>query len=207
MKLIVGLGNPGRKYIGTRHNVGFEVIASLATRYDIGRPKSKFNAEIAETRIANEKAILVSPLTYMNLSGKTVIEAVNFYKLEIHDLIVICDDLALDVGRIRIKPAGSAGGQNGLKDVIARLGRNDFARMRIGIGSPPDGWDAADYVLGKFSPDDRATIESTIHRAADAVETWVSEGVQNAMNRFNADPAANKTQINKQNPLDNSSTG
>lgn len=188
MKLVVGLGNPGQKYKGTRHNIGFDVIASLAQRYDIGRPRSKFNAEIAETIIENEKAVIVSPLTYMNLSGQSVRAAVDFYKLPLEDLIVICDDLALDVGRLRLKPGGSAGGQKGLKDIIQRLGSPDFSRLRIGIGSPPANWETSDYVLGKFADQDRTEIEKAIVRAVKAIEVWTSQGVQTAMNQFNADP-------------------
>ena len=134
MKLIVGLGNPGAKYRGTRHNVGFDVLSVLARRYDVGRPKGKFNAEVAETRIGNEKAVLVSPLTFMNLSGQSVRAAIDFYKCDAGDLLVICDDLNLELARLRIRKNGSAGGQNGLKDIINRLGHQDFCRLRIGIG-------------------------------------------------------------------------
>ena len=188
MKLIVGLGNPGRKYNGTRHNVGFEVLAHLAQRYDVGRPKAKFNAEVAETNIKNQKAILLSPLTYMNLSGQSVRAAVDFYKLPLTEMLVICDDINLDVARLRFRPSGSAGGQNGLKDIIQRLGSQTFARLRVGVGRPPPNWDAADFVLGKFSKEDRAEIDLCISRAANAVEIWIEEGIQTAMNQFNADP-------------------
>lgn len=188
MKLIVGLGNPGRKYNGTRHNVGFDVLACLAQRYDVGRPKAKFNGEVAETVIKNQKTILLSPLTYMNLSGQSVRAAVDFYKLPLTDLLVICDDINLDVARLRFRPSGSAGGQNGLKDIIQRLGSQSFARLRVGVGRPPPHWEAADFVLGKFSSDELPDIESGITRAASAAETWVEQGIQPAMNQFNADP-------------------
>lgn len=188
MKLVVGLGNPGRKYNGTRHNVGFDVLACLAQRYDVGRPKAKFNAEVAETNIRNEKAILLSPLTYMNLSGQSVQAAVDFYKLPLTELLVICDDINLDVARLRFRPGGSAGGQNGLKDIIRRIGTQTFSRLRIGVGRPPPNWDAADFVLGKFSKEVLPTIEIGIQRAADAVEVWIEHGTQTAMNQFNADP-------------------
>jgi PTH1 family peptidyl-tRNA hydrolase len=197
MKLIVGLGNPGVKYEGTRHNVGFEVLANLARRYDVGRPKSKFKAEIAETRIGNQKTVLLSPLTYMNLSGQSVRAAVDFYKCEAEDLLVICDDLNLDVARLRIRTSGSAGGQNGLKDIIQRLGHQDFCRLRLGVGKVPPGWDAADFVLGKFSPDDAADMAAGVARAADAVETWIKDGPMEAMNRFNGNPAKAKTNEKK----------
>jgi PTH1 family peptidyl-tRNA hydrolase len=188
MKIVVGLGNPGQKYNETRHNVGFDVLARLAQRYDVGRPKAKFNAEVAETTIKNQKTILLSPLTYMNLSGQSVRAAVDFYKLPLTDLLVICDDINLDVARLRFRPSGSAGGQNGLKDIIQRLGSQAFGRLRVGVGRPPPNWDAADYVLGKFSQEDRSEIESCVTRAVDAVEVWVEQGMETAMNRFNADP-------------------
>ena len=186
--MIVGLGNPGRKYKGTRHNVGFDVLACLAERYDIGRPKAKFNAEVAETSIKNQKTILLSPLTFMNLSGQSARAAVDFYKLPLTDLLVICDDINLDVARLRIRPSGSAGGQNGLKDIINRLGSQTFGRLRIGVGRPPPNWDVADFVLGKFFDEDQAAVDQTVVRAANAAEIWVESGIQSAMNQFNADP-------------------
>lgn len=188
MKLVVGLGNPGTKYQGTRHNVGFDVLACLAKRCDIGRPKAKFNAEVAETILRNQKTILLSPLTFMNLSGQSVRAAVDFYKIPLTDMLVICDDINLDVARLRLRPNGSAGGQNGLKDIIKRLGSQEFDRLRVGVGRPPPRWDAADYVLGKFSAEDAAQIDRAVERAANAVEVWVENGIQTAMNQFNADP-------------------
>lgn len=188
MKIVVGLGNPGQKYKATRHNVGFDVLARLAQRYDVGRPKSKFNAEVVETVIKNQKTILLSPLTYMNRSGQSVRAAVDFYKLPLTDLLVICDDINLDVARLRFRPSGSAGGQNGLNDIIQRLGSQAIGRLRVGVGRPPPDWDAADFVLGKFSPEDQSEIEIGVTRAANAVEVWVEKGMQFAMNQFNADP-------------------
>lgn len=187
MKMVVGLGNPGQKYIGSRHNVGFDVIAELARRYDIGRPKAKFNGEIAETIIRDEKTIIVCPLTFMNLSGQCVRAAVDFYKLELDELLIICDDFNLALGRIRLRPSGSAGGQNGLEDIIQRLGSGNFGRLRLGIGQPPAEWDAANYVIGRFDETDRVLIDQAIVRSADAAEVWVGSGMQQAMNRFNAD--------------------
>ena len=193
MKLIVGLGNPGSKYRGTRHNIGFDVIAELAQRHLNDRPKAKFDAEVAEVGIENCKCLLVSPLTYMNLSGKSVLAAQNFYKVSAaEDLLVICDDLNLDVGKIRIRARGSAGGQNGIKDIIHRLGTQDFSRLRVGIGRPPPRWDTANYVLGKFDDDDRPVMDIAIKKAADAVECWVGSGVQVAMNKINAGPPKKK---------------
>jgi peptidyl-tRNA hydrolase, PTH1 family len=188
MKLVVGLGNPGQKYKGTRHNIGFDVVASLAQRFGIDRPKGKFNAEIGETVIAQQKTILLSPLTYMNLSGQSVKAAVDFYKLELADLILVCDDLALDTGRLRIRPSGSAGGQKGLADTIQRLGTEMFARLRVGIGRPPADRDPADYVLGRFTNEEKPIIDKSVYRATEAIEVWAGMGVQSAMNQFNADP-------------------
>ena len=199
MKLVVGLGNPGKKYHQTRHNIGFEVLAFLAQRYDVGRPKAKFNAEVAETIISNQKTILLSPLTYMNLSGQSVRAAVDFYKLPLTDILVICDDINLDAGRLRFRPGGSAGGQNGLKDIINRVASQDFGRLRVGVGRPPANWDVADYVLGKFSQEQAGEMEVSVARAADAVEVWIAEGIQPAMNKFNADPNKPKKKQNKKN--------
>ncbi len=188
MKLVVGLGNPGKKYNGTRHNVGYELIGQFGANYDTGRPKSKFNAELVETTIKNEKTVLACPLTFMNLSGQTVVEAVNFYKLQLDDVLIVCDDFNLDVGRLRFRPGGSSGGQNGLEDIIRRLGSREFARLRIGVGKPPPGWNVSNYVLGRFDTTDRETITQSINRAVNAVEHWVEFGIQSAMNQFNADP-------------------
>ncbi len=186
-------GIPEQKYEATRHNVGFDVLACLARRCAIGRPKAKFNAEVAETTIRNQKTILLSPLTFMNLSGQSVREAIDFYKLPLADLLVICDDINLEVARLRLRPNGSAGGQNGLKDIINRLGTQEFSRLRVGVGRPPPRWDAADYVLGKFPAEEADEIEHTVNRRADAVETWIEHGIQSAMNQFNADPVKQKS--------------
>ena len=188
MKIVVGLGNPGQKYKLTRHNVGFDVLTDIAQRYLVGAPKSKFNAEVAEALIKNEKTILISPLTFMNLSGRSVQAAVDFYKVPLENVLIVCDDINLDVGRLRLKPGGSAGGQNGLKDIIQRLGTDQFPRLRLGVGQVPARWDTADYVLGKFNSDDRPLVDVGIKLASDAIEVWIESGMQTAMNRFNADP-------------------
>jgi PTH1 family peptidyl-tRNA hydrolase len=188
VKLIVGLGNPGKKYEGTRHNVGFEVISELARRYDVGRPKAKFNAEIAETTIKNEKTVLMCPLTYMNLSGQSVRAAYDFYKLSLDEILIVCDDVNLPLARLRLRPSGSAGGQNGLTDIIERLGSQQFSRLRIGIDRPPPGWEVSNYVLGRFSTEDRVAIEPAVKWAGDAIECWIGEGIGKAMSRFNPDP-------------------
>ena len=201
MKLIVGLGNPGNKYNGTRHNVGFEVIAELARRHVIGLPKSKFHGELAETNIKNQKSLLLCPLTYMNASGQSVREAVDFYKLSFEDLLIICDDLNLKTGRLRLKPSGSAGGQNGLKDIIRVLGGQSFPRLRIGIDRPPPKWETANYVLGKFDEEEKIVIQRAIDKAADAVESWIDSGIQIAMNKFNVDPDAKPKRPKQPKPI------
>lgn len=199
MKLIVGLGNPGRKYSGTRHNVGFEVIAELARRFGAGQPRSRFQGEVVEISIEATKVVLLCPLTYMNQSGRSVREAVDFFKLDLEDLLVVCDDLNLPIGRLRLRPGGSAGGQNGVKDIIRCLGSQQFARLRIGIDRPPPRWNPSDYVLGKFDDEQSAVIEDAIPRAASAAQCWVAGGIQTAMNQFNENPTAkeNRTEENR----------
>ena len=194
MKIVVGLGNPGREYDGTRHNVGFEVLALIAQRFSAGRPKAKFKAEVVELSIKNQKTILLSPLTFMNLSGQSVRAAVDFYKLPLNDVLVICDDINLDVARLRFRPSGSAGGQNGLKNIIQQLGSQDFGRLRVGVGKTPPNWNASDFVLGKFGAEERSEIDLGISRAANAVEAWIEHGIEVAMNQFNAAPARQKKQ-------------
>jgi PTH1 family peptidyl-tRNA hydrolase len=185
MKLIVGLGNLGRKYDQTRHNVGFDVLDRLAERFGDGRTKDKFDGRLMEARIADERALLLWPHTFMNRSGESVGPAIEFYKLELADLLVVCDDFNLPLGKLRFRRDGSAGGQNGLADVIRRLGTEEFSRLRLGIGPVPEHWDAADFVLGKFTKADREVSQETIARAADGVECWVTDGIAASMNRFN----------------------
>jgi PTH1 family peptidyl-tRNA hydrolase len=197
MKIVVGLGNPGREYDGTRHNVGFEVLALIAQRFDVGRPKAKFKAEVAEVSIKNQKTILLSPLTYMNLSGQSVRAALDFYKLPVSDILVICDDINLEVAKLRFRPSGSAGGQNGLKNIIQQLGSQDFGRLRVGVGKTPPNWNASDFVLGKFGADERSEMDLGISRAANAVEAWIEHGIEAAMNQFNANPTQLKKKISE----------
>ena len=185
MKLVVGLGNPERKYHGTRHNVGFLVLAELARRFGSGRPKAKFHGEVVEAELGGEKALLLSPLTYMNRSGTSVQEAWSFYKLTGEQLLVVCDDLNLPLAKLRFRAQGSSGGQKGLADIIRRLGSEEFSRLRIGIGSPMEDWDSADYVLSKFNKKETIEIEEAVCRAADAVDVWAREGIENCMNRYN----------------------
>jgi PTH1 family peptidyl-tRNA hydrolase len=185
MKLIVGLGNLGRKYDQTRHNVGFDVLNGLAERFGDGRAKDKFDGRLMEASIAGQRVLLLWPHTFMNRSGESVGPAVEFYKLELADLLVVCDDFNLPLGKLRFRRDGSAGGQNGLADIICRLGTEEFSRLRLGIGPVPENWDAADFVLGKFTATERKTVDDIIARAADGTECWVSDGIETSMNRFN----------------------
>ena len=186
MKLVAGLGNPGRKYSETRHNVGFEVASQLAYRFGQTTPRAKFQGEVVEGLIGTEKLLLLCPHTYMNRSGSSILASRDFYKLELSDVLIVCDDLSLPLGKLRIRTKGSSGGQNGLRDIIHRLGSEEFPRLRIGIGTPPPGWDAADFVLSKFTKEDRAEIEIAVNRAADAIECWVRDGIEICMNQYNA---------------------
>lgn len=186
MKLIVGLGNPGAKYNQTRHNVGFDVIAELARRHPPSIARERFQANVAETTIEGEKVLLIRPLTFMNLSGESVQTAKDFYKLENAELIVACDDFALELGKLRLRAKGSSGGQKGLANIIQRLGTEEFPRLRVGIGPIPEGWDAIGFVLGKFSKDEQSRVEETIKRAADAVAAWIKVGLSKAMSQYNA---------------------
>ena len=185
MKLVVGLGNPGRKYEGTRHNIGYAVLAELARRFGTGRVKSKFQGDVVEAQLEGRKALLLGPVTYMNRSGSSVRAARDFYKLPDEALLVICDDLNLPLAKLRFRARGSAGGQKGLADIIRKLGTEEFSRLRIGIGSPPDEWDATDYVLGKFGSREVPEIEKAVWQAADAVAVWAREGIQDCMNQYN----------------------
>jgi PTH1 family peptidyl-tRNA hydrolase len=185
MKLVVGLGNPGRKYQDTRHNIGYAILAELARTRGTPPVKHKFHGEVMDAEIGGQRALLLSPLTYMNRSGLSVAEAKTFYKLADEDLLVLCDDLNLPLGKIRIRLQGSSGGQKGLEDIIARLGSDNFARLRVGIGSPPEGWDWADYVLAKFADGEVPSIEQAVRRAAEAVAAWARDGGEACMNQFN----------------------
>jgi PTH1 family peptidyl-tRNA hydrolase len=187
MKIVIGLGNPGRKYEGTRHNVGFVVIDELARRHAASAPKSNFQAEVSEASIADEKVLLIRPQTFMNLSGTTALQVRDFYKLDEADLLVVCDDFALPLGRLRLRPQGSAGGQKGLANIALRLGTENVPRLRIGVGPLPAGWDAADFVLSKFAKNEIAEVDLATVRAADAVEYWIAQGMPAAMNKYNAE--------------------
>ncbi len=185
MKLVVGLGNPGRRYEGTRHNVGYAVLAKLGRRFGLGYSKARFHGELLEASLDGVRALLLSPTTYMNRSGLSVQAASAFYKISEDDILVICDDLNLPVAKLRVRRGGSSGGQKGLDDIIRRLGTDQFPRLRVGIGVPPEQWDAADYVLGKIPQEERDFIEQAVHDAADAVGLWAHEGIEACMNRYN----------------------
>jgi len=189
MRIVAGLGNPGRKYQRTRHNVGFDVVDTLARRHQADSWRQKFDADISEIWLNGNKLLLVKPLTFMNASGRSVGRLVEFFQLELHDLVIICDDMSLETGRLRWRGAGSSGGQKGLANVASHLGTQEFARLRIGIDRPPGQMDPADYVLGRFRAPELDIIEHAIVAAADSVELWVSEGIQTTMNRFNPKPA------------------
>jgi PTH1 family peptidyl-tRNA hydrolase len=185
MKVVIGLGNPGRKYEETRHNVGFQLLAELARRHGARAPKAKFEAEIAEIQLGSERVLLVGPQTFMNASGRSVRPLVDFYQLELSNLLVVCDDIALPLGRIRLRKSGSSGGQKGLENILQQFGTQEVARLRIGVDAPPPQMDAADYVLGRFGKREAEVVDTALMRAADAAEAWVIDGLVAAMNRFN----------------------
>ena len=186
MFVIVGLGNPGKKYEKTRHNMGFLAIDKLAEKHDIKVNKLKHKALTGDGLIFGQKALLVKPQTYMNLSGDSVSALVNFYKLDpMEDLIVVFDDISLAPGNLRIRKKGSAGGHNGIKDIIAKTGTDQFARVKVGVGEKPAGWDLADHVLGRFSPEDREKFDDAVKEAVDAVTLMVQDRTDEAMNRYN----------------------
>lgn len=198
MKLIVGLGNPGPEYVSTRHNIGWETLDRLAHRLAFVPRPDDFN-RLARTKFQGlaldgpapggaDKLLLLKPTTYMNLSGQSVQAAMAFYQLTPADIIVILDDIALPCGKIRIRAGGSSGGHNGLKDIERALGTPQYPRLRIGIDPPPPRHPQRDYVLGRFTPDQRNAIDPAVSRACDALLLWVEKGTEAAMNRYNADP-------------------
>ena len=184
--LLVGLGNPGTQYENTRHNVGFLVADELAERQNAPIQRLKFKALTNLLTISGEKVLVMKPVTYMNLSGEAVRQAVDFYKIPPERVLVVSDDTALAVGRLRIRKGGSAGGHNGLKNIIQHLGTDQFPRIRVGVGKKPHpDYDLADWVLGKFQGEDRKAIAAAVERCADAVECYIKEGPDRAMNKFN----------------------
>ena len=186
MFIIAGLGNPTREYEGTRHNVGFDVIDRLAARYNIDVDVKKHRALIGKGMIAGQKVILAKPQTYMNLSGESIRSILDYYKVDPEtELIVIYDDISLEPGKIRIRKKGSAGGHNGIKNIIAQLGTQNFQRVKVGVGEKPKGWDLADYVLGHFSKEDRELMEEGYDRADHAVGMILNGEIEAAMNQYN----------------------
>jgi PTH1 family peptidyl-tRNA hydrolase len=184
MKLVIGLGNPGGRYAGTRHNVGYAVVDSLAESPRAGRFQSRFQAQLAELIEEPHKVLLVKPETFMNLSGRCVRQIVDFYQLPLEDLLVVCDDINLPLGKIRARARGSHGGHNGLRDIQNHLGTIEYARLRIGVGAPDED-DAIDHVLGRFRPVERPVIEEAVQKAVQAVIVWVHQGIEPCMNQFN----------------------
>ena len=187
MKIIIGLGNPTREYQATRHNIGFDAITRLCDDYNI-RLSRAHKALCGSGYIGGEKVILAQPQTHMNLSGICVREMVDYYKLTGEDIIVICDDIHLDVGQLRIRKKGSAGGHNGIKNIIEQLGSEEFMRIRIGVGEKPEKWDLVDYVLGHFPKEEEPLIREALERISKACECIIAEGIEAAMNRYNQKP-------------------
>ena len=185
MKLIVGLGNPTGKYDKTRHNVGFEVIDYLVDKYGIALDTGKHKGVYGKGIMEGQSVILLKPMTYMNLSGESVSAVANYFKIQAEDVVVICDDINLDVGRIRIRKKGSAGGHNGIKNIIAHLGTEEFPRIRIGVGRKPENMDLANYVLSHFSKEDEAIMHLGYERAGEACAWIVQDAIDRAMNDYN----------------------
>ena len=185
MYLIVGLGNPGREYEHTRHNAGFDAIDVLAGKLGADVKEKKHKGLCGKGMIAGEKVILLKPQTFMNLSGESVRAAADFYKIDAEHMIVLYDDIDLDVGKLRVRAKGSAGGHNGIKNIIAHMGTQEFPRVRLGVGAKPDRMDLADYVLGRFSQVERPVMEDAFEEAAEAAIAVVEDGIDAAMNRFN----------------------
>jgi len=186
MKLIVGLGNPGREYENHRHNLGFKVIDSLAKEYNIDICHKKFKAIYGKGNIKNDSIVLVKPLTYMNLSGESVIGLSNFFKISIEDILVIADDLNIDFGRIRIRKDGSDGGHNGLKSIISCLGSKSFPRIRLGIGLPKHSGDVSNYVLSQFNDEEKKELDTFINKAKDAIVCVITDSIEKGMNQYNS---------------------
>lgn len=187
LAMIVGLGNPGAQYERTRHNIGFDCLNKLHA--NVGSPglQVKFEGQFAKGRIGQRHVCLIWPLTFMNCSGRCVSQFARFYKVELENILVICDDLSLPLGRLRIRKSGSSGGQKGLNDIIQSLGTQDVPRLRIGIDPTPEHWDTVDYVLSKFSESERTIVDEGLLRADEAIATWLTDGIDVAMNVYNRD--------------------
>ncbi|HCL04285.1 MAG TPA: aminoacyl-tRNA hydrolase [Lachnoclostridium phytofermentans] len=185
MYIIIGLGNPTREYEATRHNIGFDAITRLADDNNISLDTKKHKAICGKGMIGGEKVILAKPQTYMNLSGESVRDLIDFYKVTKDEIIVIYDDISLDVGQLRIRTKGSAGGHNGIKNIIAHLGSDEFYRIKIGVGDKPKNWDLADYVLARFPKEEEPAIREALEKVSKACETIIRDGAQVAMNLYN----------------------
>lgn len=185
MFIIIGLGNPTKEYAGTRHNIGFEVIDKIGEENNILVDFKKHKALCGKGYIDGQKVVLAKPLTYMNLSGESVRALMDFYKVSAEEIIVIYDDISLDVGQLRIRAKGSAGGHNGIKSIISHLGHADFPRIKVGVGEKPKGWDLADYVLGRFKNNEIETMNDSVKTAADACKYMITVGINEAMNQYN----------------------
>jgi peptidyl-tRNA hydrolase, PTH1 family len=184
MKVVVGLGNPGKRYAGTRHNVGYAVIDILGESAHAGRFQNRFQAHVAELQEGSDKVLLVKPETFMNQSGQCVRQIVDFYQIAAEDLLVVCDDVNLPLGKLRVRAKGSAGGHNGLRDIQLHLGTTQYPRFRIGVGLP-EGSDLIDHVLGRFRSSEQAIMDAAVTTAAQAVIVWVERGTEACMNQYN----------------------
>lgn len=185
MKIIVGLGNPGKRYHGTRHNVGFAVVDAFAEAPNTTGFTSRFDSQLAERYENSDKVLLVKPETFMNLSGRAVRQVLDFYQVEPTDLLVVCDDINLPLGKLRFRARGTHGGHNGLRDIQNHLGTTEYSRLRIGVDSPPEEG-AIDHVLGRFRPAEKPVIEDAIAQAVQGAALWLREGIQQCMNEYNA---------------------
>jgi PTH1 family peptidyl-tRNA hydrolase len=184
MKVVVGLGNPGGRYAGTRHNVGFAVVDLLAEGPRAGRFQSRFQAQVAELIEDPHKVLLVKPETFMNLSGRCVRQVMDFYQVPLEELLVVSDDINLPLGRLRARARGTHGGHNGLRDIQSHLGTTEYSRLRVGVGAP-DGEDAVDHVLSRFRPSERVVMDEAVQKAVQAVVVWIHQGMEACMNQFN----------------------
>lgn len=186
LAMVVGLGNPGEKYRSTRHNIGFDCIGRLHEQ--MGKPaiQAKFESQLVRGVLAGRDVCLVWPQTFMNCSGRAVSQVARFFKVPTENILVVCDDLSLPLGKLRLRRSGSSGGQKGLDDILKALGTQEVSRLRIGIDPTPAGWDTADFVLSRFSAEERSVVLESLNRAGDAIGCWLQEGIEAAMNRFNA---------------------
>lgn len=197
MRIIIGLGNPTEKYQATRHNIGWDAITRISDDYKIPLNQRKHKALCGNGYIEGEKVILAQPLTYMNLSGESVRELVDFYKVDTEDIIIIYDDVSLDVGQLRIRKKGSAGGHNGIKSIISHLGTDEFPRIKVGVGEKPKDWDLADYVLSRFKNDEEVAIREALKDVSDACRIIITDGMDVAMNQYNKKKIKNEQTENK----------